>query len=269
MPMLCPSIPIDKNKQGGRNYDSSNLTDFKKICLVSNDDTTRGNQQTDLTERHRARVMASSLRSIPRFLPPSDVINDRLPTSLLQELSGISFYVVYKRQVNAGGVEVAKDYTYINNIYGNTSSPPVPRTNTFGEAFKRGNSDSIPSLPAGSNRQRIANELNTRLTVSTGPFDHTFTLSDSGADKFTLVASLTNDGKLRISISKIDGATLVPRTTPIPGVNQHVGIFFGTAPNGSTKLGVTSGERDGMTGGALMILPGESSATAPFKIGGD
>jgi hypothetical protein len=67
--MLCPSIPIDKNKQGGRNYDSSKMTDFKKICLISNDDTAKPNQQTDLTELRRGSLLASSLRSIPRFLP--------------------------------------------------------------------------------------------------------------------------------------------------------------------------------------------------------
>ena len=69
MPMLCPSIPIDKNKKGGRNYDSSKLTDFKKICLISNDDTTKPNQQTDRIELRRGAMLASTLLTIPGFVP--------------------------------------------------------------------------------------------------------------------------------------------------------------------------------------------------------
>jgi hypothetical protein len=283
--MLCPSIPIDKNKKGGRNYDSSKLTDFKKICLISNDDTSKPNQQTDLIELRRGSLLASSLLTIPGFVPtilspapapaPAPTVNtEDLSGDLLGDLNGITFYIIYFD---------SSDYTYINNIYGNNPSPPTPITpydNSHGEIYKIGNVDSIGTATpfvTGTKRPDVVAALNVRLGNTTGSQDHRFILSDAeGIHR--LVASLTDDGKLRLGISRItfvsnpdpakeDIEVLVPRTAALPS-NLQIGIFFGTAPNGSTKLGVTSGARNGVTGGALLIIPGQSSATALFKIGG-
>jgi hypothetical protein len=300
--MLCPSIPIDKNKKGGRNYDSSKLTDFKKICLISNDDTSKPNQQTDLIELRRGSLLASSLLTIPGFVPtilspapapaPAPTVNtEDLSDDLLGDLNGITFYVIYSKKVNSEtGADAAPDYTYINNIYGNNPAPPIPPApptpitafgNSRGEANKKGNADSIgTSTPfvTGTKRPDVVAALNVRLGNTTGSQDHRFTLSDAEGNH-RLVASLTDDGKLRLSISRItfvanpdptkeEIEVLVPRTAVLPGLNEHVGIFFGSADNGSTKLGVTAGARNGVTGGALLIIPGQSSATALFKIGG-
>jgi len=304
MPMLCPSIPIDKNKKGGRNYDSSKLTDFKKICLISNDDTSKPNQQTDLTELRRGSLLASSLLTIPGFVPtilspapapapaPAPTVNtEDLSGDILGDLNGITFYVIYSRQVNAFGVELAADYTYINNIYGNNPPPPTPpdpptAITPYGNdhatlAIRKGLATSIGTATpfvTGTKRPDVIAALNVALGNTENPRDHRFTLSDA-AGNHRLVASLTDDGKLRLGISRItfvsnpdptkaDIEVLVPRTAALPGLNEHVGIFFGSADNGSTKLGVTSGERNGVTGGALLIIPGQSSATALFKIGG-
>ena len=281
MPMLCPSIPIDKNKKGGRNYDSSKLTDFKKICLISNDDTSKPNQQTDLIELRRGSLLASSLLTIPGFVPtilspapPPNVNTDDLPDDILGDLNGITFYVIYSE---------SSDYTYINNIYGNNPSPPTPITpfgNSYGESTKIGNVDSIGTATpfvTGTKRPDVIAALNVRLGNTTGTQDHRFTIPGT-AGIHRLVASLTNDGKLRLGISRItfvpnpdptkpDIEVLVPRTAGLPS-DLQIGIFFGTAPNGSTKLGVTAGARNGVTGGALLIITGQSSATALFKIGG-
>jgi hypothetical protein len=88
--MLCPSIPIDKNKKGGRNYDSSKLTDFKKICLISNDDTTKPNQQTDRIELRRGAILASTLLTIPGFVSqapgPQPPVNPSIAEIILAEV---------------------------------------------------------------------------------------------------------------------------------------------------------------------------------------
>jgi hypothetical protein len=283
--MLCPSIPIDKNKKGGRNYDSSKLTDFKKICLISNDDTSKPNQQTDLIELRRGSLLASSLLTIPGFVPtilspapapaPAPTVNtEDLSGDLLNDLNGITFYVIYSD---------TSDYTYINNIYGNNPDPPFTITafgNSRGEAKKKGNTDSIGTATpfvTGTKRPDVVAALNERLGNTTGTQDHRFTIPGTAGNN-RLVASLTDDGKLRLGISQItfvpdpdptkaDIEVLVPRTAALSS-DLQIGIFFGTAPNGSTKLGVTSGARNGVTGGALLIITGQSSATAPFKIGG-
>jgi hypothetical protein len=297
--MLCPSIPIDKNKKGGRNYDSSKLTDFKKICLISNDDTSKPNQQTDLIELRRGSLLASSLLTIPGFVPtmlapapapapapPPTVNTEDLTGDIIGDLNGITFYVIKSRQLDSYGGELAADYTYINNIYGELPSPTTGIITPYGNGratpeIRRGLATSIGTATpfvTGTKRPDVVAALNVALGNNEDPRDHRFTLSDA-AGNHRLVASLTDDGKLRLGISRItfvsnpdptkaDIEVLVPRTAALPGLNEHVGIFFGSADNGSTKLGVTSGERNGVTGGALLIIPGQSSATALFKIGG-
>jgi hypothetical protein len=231
-------------------------------------------------------LLASSLLTIPGFVPtilspaPAPTVNtEDLSGDIIGDLNGITFYVIYSRQVDGGGNELTPDYTYINNIYG--VNPTTAYDNSRGETKKRGNVDSIGTATpfvTGTKRPDVIAALNVVLGSITDPRDHRFTLSDA-AGNHRLVASLTDDGKLRLGISRItfvsnpdpteaDIEVLVPRTAALPGINEHVGIFFGTANNGSTKLGVTDGARDGVTGGALLITPGQSSATALFKIGG-
>ena len=279
--MLCPSIPIDKNKKGGRNYDSSKLTDFKKICLISNDDTTKPNQQTDLSEQRRAAVLASSLLTIPGFVSPApapapapepepepepDVLNDPLPQEKIDSLDGVTFFVIYStylpltynnntlfdKQTKFDGFGFPTgEYEYVPLATNDVTDP-----DGFFREARQGISDSI-IVPDGSSRQQIITILNARLQT------HKWNSNNS-----YLVASLSPTGQLILSLN---GPTL---TAPAGEDPDIAGLFFGSADNGSTALGITleadelSG-KNGITGAALMLVGGgAATVTAPYKIGG-
>lgn len=65
-----PPVPIDKNKQGGKNMDASKMTDFRKIEAISVVRATKSgfnnkNIYTNIIEQRRAGVMVSGLVTIP------------------------------------------------------------------------------------------------------------------------------------------------------------------------------------------------------------
>jgi hypothetical protein len=221
------------------------MTDFKKICLISNDDTTKPDQQTDLTELRRGRVLASTLRTIPRFIGPINYYAQVLPDSITSALNDITFFVI--RTVNSV-------YVYNNNTITRTGGGQT--FTQIGETIKVGNVDSIGSIPTGSTGQTVIDSLNTVFNKTTAPFKHDWTpLSGSGNAK--LRASLTTDGKLRLDII---GNTYLADT-------EMVGLYFGEAPNGSTALGVTS-VAGGVSGSAIAITVGNTFVVAPKRLGG-
>jgi hypothetical protein len=255
MPMLCPSIPIDKNKKGGRNYDSSKLTDFKKICLISNDDTTKPNQQTDLTELRRGSLLASSLLTIPGFVPtilspaPAPTVNvntEILSDSLIGDLTGITFYVWYTFGDS--------NYNSDNNIL-KYNTTVADNEDAILDSTVKGPADSISDF-SSKTREAVVAKLDEKLNQE----NHKLTPTSR------LKASLTFDGKLRLTIE----GTQLPTTG-----YYSAGLFFGDASNGSTTLGITREEdeeenKDGIAGASLLIFgnTGATSVTAPYKIGG-
>ena len=272
MPMLCPSIPIDKNKKGGRNYDSSKLTDFKKICLISNDDTTKPNQQTDRSELRRGAILASTLLTIPGFVsqapapPPdviTDVITDPLPQGKIDSLDGVTFFVIYSTNLTL---------TYNNNTlfdkitkYNGFGVPtgeydyiPITTNDVTGDGLyidaRQGPADSI-IVPDGSSRQQVITILNTQLLTHKWNSDNSW-----------LVASLSPTGQLILSLNG------PPLTIPEGQEPDLAGIFFGSADNGSTALGITleadeESGKNGVTGAALMLVGGgAATVTAPYVI---
>lgn len=259
--MLCPSVPIDKNKQGGRNYDASKLTDFKKIGTISKTDTSKvlginnnRNPQTDTDEQRRASVLIAGLRAVPRAYCPvcptvakrPDVLNDALPSATITNLTGITFYVLYYNNTTYS-------LSYLNNFlysaYTNsTTNTLLTNANVTGSAnwaSYKVSLDSVGALPTNASRQDVVNALNVVLNGRTW---------NTAASK--LVASITATGNLILSVS---GTQLTS--------GQLAGLFFGDAPNGSTSLGVTNLNGIlGVGGSALMLASGEASVSAPFRI---
>jgi len=239
MPMLCPSIPIDKNKQGGRNYDSSKLTDFKKICLISNDDTTKPNQQTDLTELRRGNLLASTLRSIPRFTKP---FFEKSCSSGIKFSGQTSFWIMYG---NGTGASPATEYIYASNtLTPNDSNNEFNENNGYAKALLN-LSTNLAANP--NNRAGILKAINDLFDANTGT-GKTITLK--------LTASFTNDGRLTISTpSNINTGYLL-------------GLYFGITPNGSVDLGVflENGGNVGVDNAALLITGGTNTVTANFPI---
>jgi hypothetical protein len=241
MPMLCPSIPIDKNKQGGRNYDSSKMTDFKKICLISNDDTTKPDQQTNRSELRRGNLLASTLRSIPRFLPTIPAGNFLgNPCSSGVRFSGLTtFWIIYGS--GSGGTV----YTYNSN-----KLTPAPTNDQF--VANGGYAKAILNLSTNlaanpNNRAGILKSINDLFDANTGTGKTII---------FRLSASFTNDGRLIISTpSNVDPGNLL-------------GLYFGVSPNGSADLGVflEDGGNAGVDYAALLITGGTNTVTANFPI---
>ena len=250
MPMLCPSVPIDKNKQGGRNFDASKSTDFKKIGTISNTDISKvpginnnRNQQTNTDEQRRASVLITGLRTIPRaYCPVCPNINTNQTIFNTQCTSSIigsgytTFWIIYG---NGSGGTV---YTYGTN----TITP-----NQDNETFKvNGGYLKVlcnigTALIGASTRTDILNAINSVLTANTGA-GKTITLP--------LTASFTPDGKLIFSTPSNIGAGFL------------FGLYFGTADNGSSALGVTSSPENGVDYAAILITGGTNSVTAPFQI---
>jgi hypothetical protein len=249
MPMLCPSVPTDKNKQGGRNYDASKSTDFKKIGTISKTDTSKvpgvnnnRNPQTDTDEQRRASVLIAGLRSIPRAYCPvcpnastGNIFNTKCTTGIIG--SGYTtFWIMYG---NGSGGNV---YTY-----GTNTITPNPANDTFtaNGGYAKVLCNIATALIGASTRTDILNAINSVLTANTGA-GKTITLP--------LTASFTPDGKLIFSTpSNIDAGFLF-------------GLYFGTADNGSTALGVTSSPENGVDYAAILITGGTNSVTAPLQI---
>ena len=249
MPMLCPSIPIDKNKQGGRNYDSSKMTDFKKICLISNDDTTKPDQQTNRSELRRGNLLASTLRSIPRFLPtiPDDNFLGSPCASGVSFSGQTTFWIMYG--TTGSGVV----YTYSSNQL----TSPSPSNNGFqtNNAYTKVLVNLSTNLALNpNNRTGILKSINDIFDENTGS-GKTIT--------FKLTASFTNDGRLTIS------------TPSNVAAGKLLGLYFGTSNqpggntgNGSTDLGVTNAINTppGVDYAALLITGGTNTVTANFPI---
>lgn len=65
-----PPVPIDKNKQGGKNMDASQMTDFRKVEAISVVRATKAgfnnkNIYTNIIEQRRAGILISGLQTIP------------------------------------------------------------------------------------------------------------------------------------------------------------------------------------------------------------
>lgn len=69
-----PPVPIDKSKQGGRNFDSSKYLDFVKVGTIAQVNATKTagtnnkNIYSDPNEQRRTNVLINGLRTIPRAL---------------------------------------------------------------------------------------------------------------------------------------------------------------------------------------------------------
>lgn len=71
-----PPVPIDKSKQGGRNFDSSTYLDFVKVGTIAQVNVTKAGQNnknlyTDMSEQRRTNVLIRGLQTIPKALCPT------------------------------------------------------------------------------------------------------------------------------------------------------------------------------------------------------
>lgn len=260
MPMLCPSVPIDKNKQGGRNLDASKMIDFKKVGTITKGDTSKLNAgvknrdpRTDLDEHHRAAVLISGLRTNPRALCSvcpgvitSNIITDQLPPSSITILQSVTFFVLYS---TSPGLFYNNNTIYYGSINPNNKLTNYTLNSTY-LSMQIGPSDSLSSLPANASRQVLIDTLNTRLLT------HKWNSGNSW-----LVSDIDSTGRLVLSVS---GTQISGTHTP----PYFAGLFFGDSPNGSTSLGVTNQNgTNGVDAAALVLIEGQTSVTAPYRIG--
>lgn len=174
----------------------------------------------------------------------------QLQSSGLSALSGITFFIFY----------MTNQYTYEDYKLKNVGLQTSPSSSFFDSPSNptkvRTTSVTI-TLSSPPTRQSIINDLNTTLSDSRATFN-------SGTK---LVASLGPGGKLVLTTA--DG--------PLLPVGNTAGLYFGSAPNGSTALGVTgieSGQRDlpnvaslitqirtGVSGAAIAVTGNGSSHT--------
>lgn len=82
----------------------------------------------------------------------------------------------------------------------------------------------------------------TYLAVLNDIFSSFFPRSMNGTSYTSLVATVDIDNHLLLTL-----------TPPVRSSNLIIGLIFGSAPNGSTLLGITSGPPAGVTGSAFMI----------------
>jgi len=256
-----PPVPIDKNKQGGKNMDASQMTDFRKIEAISAVRSTKvgfnnRNLITNMDELRRTDVMRSGLATIPRLYcpvcPSSGPVTgiSTLGAGSASALTGIKFFVVF---TNSAGI-----YTTPTVMYRSHSMITLLTNLDVGPS---GNFVSIVSgvrgigtVAAGSTRQSVVDTLNGILSL----FDFTV----SGVANSKLVASVDSTGHLVLTLV---GGTL--STVGAPSSPPFIGLFFGDAPNGSTSLGATNqNDIAGVGGSALLIRGGSSSVTAPYII---
>lgn len=269
--MLAPSVPIDKNKQGGRNYDASKMTDFKKIGTISKADTSKivsgtKNQdpRTNNDEQRRSAIMISALRTIPRAFCSvcpntiqTTIATQSLASDAITSLTGVTFFVMYYDASLSGYNLYYSNYgLYIEdslNFLLTNSAATFGVYNYYIYPRSPNSADSLSGLSSISNptRNDVINVLNNVLSKAS----HSFNSSK-------LVASLDSTGRLVLSIS---GNQLPAAGTHTPP--YLAGLFFGNSPNGSTALGVTNTNgKNGVDGAALVISEGQTSVTAPFII---
>jgi hypothetical protein len=138
-----PPVPIDKNKQGGKNMDASKMTDFRKVEAISAVRSTKlgfnnKNIYTDTIEQRRAGVMISGLVTIPSLKCPvcpssvniADVtvtLSVIVGTTLTQTINWTETGTVTNRQVNTnqGGVVSALTAGSCTITYANYVHPAV------------------------------------------------------------------------------------------------------------------------------------------------
>ena len=262
-----PPVPIDKSKQGGRNFDSSKYTDLLKIGTIAAVNSTKvgennKNLYTNDEEKRRADILISGLQTIPAALcpvcPTTSINNLTLSSTAASALSGITFYVLAYFDT---GLPEKPRYSVLggNNVVVSNTSPTTYLDNAALAFIGASGPFSLPTFTTASSREDIIDALNTIIVGQSWIFP-------GETDASNLRASLSTNGKI---ILTIDGPQL-------PSAGSHVppfiaGIAFGDGPtitgNGSTTLGATNPNgRCGVDGGALMLTEGQTSVTAPFVI---
>jgi len=205
-------------------------------------------------------VLPGSMNTTPEVNPISN--SDPLPSAIRSRLSLITFFVWRS---------TGSSFTYTGGILKDGDN--VVTNANVGTDIRGGGATSISDFSSvvTTTRNSVIADLNQTLGSISGPKrDLRFSLaSPAPAGSYRLVASLTDDGKLILSIASSGdgGAAGAPYTTGL-AANERVGIFFGNANNGSTALGATSTPPTGVSGSALIIGPGQTSITAPFRVGG-
>lgn len=199
-----------------------------------------------------------------------------LSAAVVGALSGITFFVINASRQFGPGL-FALSYNPVTSLLtsgmwiDDTTVPPDYPTTTNSSDLTGGGVSvanvlltSLRTFTAGETAQAVINELNTKLSAA--PFTiaqggvHPPVSGGTGTSR--LAASLTSDGRLRLTI-------IGPWYSTASGDPQpYAGLAFGDAPNGSTSLGVTiTGGIDGVLSSGLVIPGGQRSVTANFRIG--
>jgi hypothetical protein len=320
-----PPVPIDKGKQGGKTIDSSDITDFKKISVISSVENTKygfnnKNIYTNTSEQWRSNVMIQGLRTIPILdcqicVGPTGgssggvpvvpgptgstastgatgslgaTATAALPPNAITALSGVSFYIMNAPFRFRGG---SSSTNYFSIAYdpataiitrgswtpgGGTAPSSYPdRISSFAfegstYLFQRVNHGilGLGTFSGTVSRATILSTLNGRLALDSSKFTvdtngGTFLVSGGvpGAQSY-LQADLTPDGRLILSIV---GNWYTAATTP----QSYVGLYFGSGPNGSTTLGVTTRSGSAICGVAatgLLIPGGQRTITSNYQV---
>ena len=266
-----PPVPIDKSKQGGRNFDSSKYTDFLKIGTIAAVNSTKEgennkNLYTNDEEKRRADILISGLQTIPRAfcslcVNNGSLNNDTLDSQIVSNLSGITFFIV--------NFTTSGDVYYNNNrLYTNAGLTTIMRNTdieTSPLSVFRVGLDSLATLPSNATRGTVASTLDAVLygDITLSLPGYPFRIPGESTDS-RLRVSINPEGKLVLTI---EGPWYTTTTNP----PRMAGIFFGDGPlgtgNGSTSLGATNSNGVcGVDGAALLITDVSRSVTAPFQI---
>lgn len=271
-----PPAPIDKGKQGGGSRDASDITEYNKMKTIVDTNSTKIGFNNRNLVTHTSEIIRSTLLWRREIQPiNTSIANASLSADVISSLSGLTFFIfdALDRTPGASGsrpfsVQLKSDNRLYYERWSSSSTPPnsvsgYPNLVTSGSvsfgdlSFFNLGLRALPTFPAGTTRQTVVMALNTILNAR--PFTY-----PGESSQTRIVATLTSDGKLKLSISG-------PQVTTSSNPQTYTGIFFGDGPSGtgnaSTSLGVTNENGVcGVDGAALLIPGGQSSVTASYQI---
>jgi len=273
MPMLCPSIPIDKNKQGGRNYDSSKMTDFKKIGVISKADTSKivgtnnRNQQTNVNEQRRSALLISGLRTIPRALcnvcPDSsqdllDIYNNvGLNSETIEAINSSTFSIIYYDGSDPELYYNTSDYRFYSDADYSTLVEPADAFGagkTYNDYVVQNAVGFVTEFPEGTTRLQVIARLNEILADPANKFntDNQLQLNTIAPGYLTITSFGTTDPLTQYIAS------------PVPNP-RFAGIVFGDIKV-SKLFGITDPSDSVTSTASLILVEGTKNTISAYRV---
>ena len=273
MPMLCPSIPIDKNKQGGRNYDSSKMTDFKKIGVISKADTSKivgtnnRNQQTNVDEQRRAALLISGLRTIPRALcnvcPDSsqallEIYNNvELNSETIEAINTATFDIIYYDGSDPELYYNTSDYRFYSDADYSTLVEPTdafPAGKPYNAYVAQNAVGFVTEFPQGTTRLQVIARLNEILADAANVFN---------TDNYLQLNTIA-PGYLAITSFGTTNPLIQDLASPVSNP-RFAGILFG-AIELSKLFGITDPSASVTSIASLMLVEGTKQTVSAYRV---